>query len=173
MRYFLLFVGMLGINDLLASSCQVGNLPSRGKPLASKSPAKQYRLCCGLRATVRSHEVVITNAQGAVIARNSRLIRLAEDARDCPLDGFYAIAVKGNYFTLEQQNCAGWFFINEYITFRYVPGTGQIQLHKFGQSFTDRREPNKTIPDKVITSKEFGQRYFSQVALDALESLND
>lgn len=173
MRYFLLCVTVVGSTGLAASGYQAGGLARRAASLVSKDPAKHYRLCGGLRATVQGHEVTITTAEGALIARNSQLIRLAADARDCPLDGFYAIVTKGNYFTIEQQNCSGWFFINEYMTFRYVPGTRNIELHKFGLAFTDRRAPDKAIPDKIFTSKHFGQRLFSQVKLAELEALDD
>jgi len=157
---------------LPASSYQDGGATTRHNALASQMAAKQYPLCCGLRATVKGRAVLITNAKGVVVAQNKQLIRLADEHTDCPSEGFERLVSKGNYFTIEQQNCGGWFFINEYITFYYVPGTGKIELHKVSFSFTDRREPDKTIPDKVFTKKQFGQRDFSRVTLDSLELLN-
>jgi hypothetical protein len=172
MRYFLLAVSLVSSAGLPATGYQTSSLAAtQQKRPASAKPLAHYRLGNGLRAAVQGHEITITNAAGAVVARNARLIRLADDARACPLDGFSAIVSKGNYFTIEQQNCAGWFFINEYITFRYVPGTGKIQLHKVGLAYTDRREPNKDISSKVFTNKQFGERYFSQVTLETLEAL--
>jgi len=160
MHYLLLWISLVGGSRAAVAKCQAGS-------------AKEYPLCCGMRAAVRGHTIEITNAKGVVIARNSQLIRLADDNATCPADGFSKLVSKGNYFTIEQQNCGGWFFINEYITFQYVPATGKIQLHKYGLSFTDRREPDKAIPDKISTAKQFGQRYFDQVTLGSLEQLNN
>jgi hypothetical protein len=172
MSCFLLRVGIVGGAGLAASGYQAGGPARRDTPLVSEAPTQHYLLCGGLRATLQGHEVAITTAKGVLIARNKQLIRLATDARDCPLDGFYAIVTKGNYFTIEQQNCSGWFFINEYMTFRYVPNTRKIELYKFGLTFTDRRAPNKIIPDKIFTNKQFGQRHFGQVTLAELEALD-
>ena len=130
-----------------------------------------FRLAGGLRLTVQGHSAIVANAQGVVVAQNDHLIRQLDDNGNCPSEGFRTVAVKGNFFTIEQQNCGGWFFIDEYLTFRYVPATGKIQLHKFGQSFIDRRDPNKELPDKVLTEKQFGRRYFDQVDTEALYSL--
>lgn len=172
MRCFLLSVSLVSSAGLPAIGYQAGSLAAaQQKRPPGTTPLAHYQLGSGLKATVQGHEITITNAAGVVIARNARLIRLADDARACPLDGFSAIVSKGDYFTIEQQNCAGWFFINEYITFRYVPGTSKIQLHKVGLAYTDRREPTKDIPTKIFTNKQFGERYFSQVTLESLEAL--
>jgi len=169
---FLLLMNMWSGTALPATSYQDGGGTTRHNAAAGPSAAKQYPLCCGLRVTVKGRAVLITNAKGVVIAQNKQLIRLEDEHTDCPSEGFERLVSKGNYFTIEQQNCGGWFFINEYITFCYVPGTGKIQLHKVSFSVTDRREPDKKIPDKVFTQKQFGQRDFSRVTLDSLELLN-
>lgn len=41
----------------------------------------------------------------------------------CPAEGFERIAVKDNYFTIEEANCDGWFYIKTYITFVCLRGT--------------------------------------------------
>ena len=148
---FALLLGLLGHPE---APRQVA--PTAGTP-------QTFRLPGGLRLTVRGHAAVITNAKGTVLARNNRLIQRADDHTDCPAEGFQTVVVKGNFFTIEQQNCGGWLFINEYFTFRYEPATGAIRLHKFGQTFTDRREPDKEMPDKILTEKDFGRRSFAQL----------
>jgi hypothetical protein len=170
--YYWLLMNLGSGPALPASSYQDGGAAARHNALVSPMAAKQYPLCGGLRATVKGQTVLITNAKGVVVAQNKQLIRLPDEHTDCPSEGFERLVSKGNYFTIEQQNCGGWFFINEYITFYYVPGTGKIQLHKVSFSVTDRREPDKKIPDKVFTKKQFGQRYFNRVTLDSLELLN-
>jgi hypothetical protein len=131
-----------------------------------------YRLPGGLRARVHGSDVVITNGAGVVVARNSALIRREDEDQSCPSEGFERIVSKGNYFTIEQQTCGGWFFVNEYITFRYVKASGQIMLYKYGRVSTDRRDPNKVTPAELYTAKQLGQRSFTQVtkaSLDAIE----
>ena len=78
----------------------------------------------------------------------------------CPSDGFGNIVVKDNYFTVEQNTCGGWYFADEYITFKYDLETKQIIFHKFSQSLTDRNNPEKEIPESSITSKNFGNIKF-------------
>jgi hypothetical protein len=150
--YFALLLGLPGHPDT----------PRQGAP-AVDAP-QTFRLPGRLRLTVQGHAAVITTAKGAVLARNLHLIQRPDDHTDCPAEGFQTVVVKGNFFTIEQQNCGGWFFINEYLTFRYEPATGAIRLHKFGQTFTDRREPDKEVPDKILTEKDFGRRSFAQVS---------
>ena len=134
-------------------------------------PAPTFRLAGGLRLTVRGHAAVITNAKGGVVAQNNHIIRQLDDNGNCPSEGFRRVVSTGNFFTIEQQNCGGWFFIDEYITFRYVPATGEIRLHKFGLTFTDRRNPDQAVPDRVYTEKQFGTRTFNQFQADDIYPL--
>ncbi|MFH7015051.1 hypothetical protein [Flavobacterium sp. FlaQc-47] len=78
----------------------------------------------------------------------------------CPSDGFQSLVVKDNYLTIEQNTCGGWYIIDEYTTFKFDITSNEIVLHKFGQSFTDRKDPNKDVPDSVLSNKNFGKILF-------------
>ena len=92
------------------------------------------------------------------ISKNVNIIQTANYS--CPSDGFGNIVVKDNYFTVEQNTCGGWYFADEYITFKYVMETKKIILQKFSQVFTDRKDPNREIPESTATSKNFGPIQF-------------
>lgn len=78
----------------------------------------------------------------------------------CPSDGFQSLVVKDNYFTIEQNTCGGWYLIDEYTTFKFDMASNEIVLHKFGQSYTDRKDPNKDVPNSVFSNKNFGKILF-------------
>ena len=168
-------VSYLVLFSNLATS--LGSFPATSPPQPSQLPVKAgpvavYQLPGGLRAQVRGSDLVITNGAGVVVARNSKLIRGEDENQRCPSDGFERIVSKGDYFTIEQQTCGGWLFIQEYITFHYVKASGAIVLHKYGRVPTDRRDPNKVMPAELYTAKQLGQRPFAQVTkalLDAVE----
>jgi hypothetical protein len=130
-----------------------------------------YQLPGGLRAQVHGSDVVITNGAGVVVARNSHLIRREDEDQSCPSEGFERIVSKGDYFTIEQQTCGGWFLVNEYITFRYLKASGKIVLHKYGRVPTDRRDPNKVMPTELYTAKQLGQFAFAQVTKASLDAV--
>jgi hypothetical protein len=157
------------LGGFLAIAPPVAATPSQ-LPLKD-SPTAVCQLAGGLRARVQGSEVVITNGAGAVVARNSKLIRREDEDQSCPSDGFERMVAKGDYFTIEQQTCGGWFFIKEYITFRYVRASGKIVLHKYGRVATDRRDPNKEIPAEQYTAKQLGQRSFAQVTKASLDAV--
>lgn len=92
------------------------------------------------------------------LSKNVNIIQTANS--NCPSDGFGNIVVKDNYFTVEQNSCGGWYFADEYITFKYIMETKQIVLQKFSQVFTDRKDPNREIPDLIANSKNFGTLEF-------------
>ncbi|MCV9926934.1 SH3 domain-containing protein [Flavobacterium sp. LS1R49] len=79
---------------------------------------------------------------------------------NCPSDGFQSLVVKDNYFTIEQNTCGGWYLIDEYTTFKFDKNSDEIVLHKFGQSFSDRKNPDKVIPDLLLSTKNFGKILF-------------
>lgn len=158
----------------LGSFPYLGSRPARepSQLPAQPSPGAVYQLPGGLQAQVHGADMVISNGAGAVVARNSKLIRREDENQRCPSDGFERIVAKGDYFTIEQQTCGGWFFFKEYITFRYVKASGKIMLYKYGRVPTDRRDPSKVVPAELYTAKHLGQRPFAQVTkalLDAVE----
>ena len=89
---------------------------------------------------------------------------------NCPSNGFDNLIIKDNYFTIEQGICGGWNFINEYITFKWDKETDKVILHKYSQSFTDRRDPNKEIPLNLYNNKDFGKINFESFTQDLIAS---
>ncbi|MBV6878680.1 hypothetical protein NG800_002210 [Epilithonimonas ginsengisoli] len=89
-----------------------------------------------------------------------------------PAEGFKDVVVKNNYFTIEQQEGAGWLFIDTYTTFKYDITKKEIILSKYGRSFTDRRDPDKSIRDEIYTSKDFKTINFENANSDDLKKLN-
>jgi hypothetical protein len=77
------------------------------------------------------------------------------------------LVTKGNYFTIEQQNCSGWHYINEYITFKYSDVNKEFYLHKFGLQYTNRAA-QENIEEKVVTPKQFGSIVFTHTSVDEL-----
>lgn len=92
------------------------------------------------------------------VYNNSNIIYTSNST--CSSDGFQSLVVKDNYLTIEQNTCGGWYLIDEYITFKFDTNSNEIVLHKFGQSFTDRKDPNKEVPDSVLSNKNFGKILF-------------
>lgn len=84
-------------------------------------------------------------------------------------EGFMDIVAKGKYFTIESVQDGGWFFVNTYITFKYDDLTKQVLLYRYGESYTDRREPEKDIPDYIVKIKE--RIPFSQNAIEYIENM--
>lgn len=112
----------------------------------------------------------ILDAAGRVIDSNTALIRLSDEGGRCPSEGFQRIVVKGDYFTIEQQTCSGMDFVDEYITFKAAPD-GRIYLHKFSIVRTDRSDPERNIPQRDLTTSDFGKIGLGDVRLDALYEL--
>jgi len=132
----------------------------------------KYRLASGLLCLVKDKVITITAANGKPLFKNSTIIRKKDENGTCPSEGFLNIVSKGEYFTVEQQNCGGWCFVDEYITFKYLRKNEKIILYKFGLRYTDRSDPNKEIPEKVFDHKQFGTLYFEQVHIDSLYKYN-
>ncbi len=118
-----------------------------------------------LRVNGKSLEIL--DSLGNTIMKNPSILRLLDEGGQCPSEGFQRIAVKGDYFTIEQQSCGGMLFIDEYITFK-ATSDGRIYLHRFSIVKTDREDPERVIPQQDLTTKNFGQIGFEDVALRSL-----
>lgn len=138
-------------------------------PAPKNDSAKTYPLSLGLILKIVGHSATIIDEKGNVLAENRNLIRVADDQGDCPSEGFRNVAVKGDFFTIEQQNCSRNLFVDEYVTFKLV--SGKCQLHKMGFSYSDREDPDATLPDDILTQKDFGKLDFQSVDLDSLYRL--
>lgn len=129
-----------------------------------------YTLDNGLTIKVYDKNIAVSTKTGKQYL-NKHIIRQPDEQEDCPSEGFMDIVHKAPYFTIEQQNCSGWMLINEYISFKYIPETDDIHLHRFGLQYIDRRHPDKEIPEKVMTQKDFGVRSFEEVKMEELYAL--
>jgi hypothetical protein len=129
---------------------------------------KTFDVDNGLKILVEGKKVTVNLNSGEELASNLHIIRKKDENAGCPSEGFTNIVGKGIYFTIEQQNCSGWLFINEFITFKFLENERKVLLHKFGLRYIDRRNPEKTIPEKVYTQKDFGKKYFGEVHIDSL-----
>lgn len=118
--------------------------------------------------------IIILNKKGNEfykIYQNNNLVYKFND--NCPADGYDGIVVKNNFFTVQQISCIDFEFVNSYITFKIDESTDKIYLHKYGEEYTDRSDPNKKIPLKTWSTKDFGIKKFEDVSEDFLKSLRD
>jgi hypothetical protein len=134
---------------------------------ANDDESEIYTLASGHSIVVTNKTINIKNREGTVVLSNSNLIRGLDGNETCPSEGFMALVTKGNYFTIEQQNCSGWQYINEYITFKYSDVDKEFYLHKFGLQYIDRAAP-ENIEEKVVTPKQFGSINFTRTSVDEL-----
>ncbi|SFI50085.1 DUF3828 domain-containing protein [Halpernia frigidisoli] len=88
-----------------------------------------------------------------------------------PAEGFRNLTIKNNFFTIEQQEGSGWFFIDSYTTFKYDKITKEIVLTKYGESFTDRRDPDKVIPDKVLRNGDLKKVSFIEFNSETINKI--
>ncbi|WP_379968304.1 DUF3828 domain-containing protein [Epilithonimonas sp. UC225_85] len=86
-----------------------------------------------------------------------------------PAEGFRNLIIKNNFFTIEQQEGGGKYFIDSYTTFKYDNQSKNIILSKYGKSYTDRNDPDKLIPDNIYTSKDFKTITFEEYDAQNLE----
>lgn len=88
----------------------------------------------------------------------------------CISEGFSKIAVKNNYFTIEHQDCSDYnVLVTTYITFKVIGN--EIYLHKYGESYFDKSNHEKSLPMKVWSDKNFGKIKFEDVTTEFLEKL--
>ncbi|UHO37038.1 hypothetical protein H5J24_14860 [Chryseobacterium capnotolerans] len=94
--------------------------------------------------------------------------KVLEGNANCPDISLDNIALKNNYFTIEKYNCTDKFYLKEYITFKFDK---DLLLHKYSIEFTDRHDPDKSIPNKNYTSKDLGNVKFENVDREFLINL--
>ncbi len=90
---------------------------------------------------------------------------------NCPADGYGGIVSKNNYFTIQQIFCMGFLFVNSYTTFKIDENINTIYLHKYGEEYTNRSNPDEKIPTRIWTTKDFGNVEFENVTEDFLKGL--
>ncbi|MEJ5104733.1 hypothetical protein [Chryseobacterium sp. MYb328] len=94
--------------------------------------------------------------------------KVLEGNPNCPDTSLDNIVLKNNYFTIEKYNCTDKYYLKEYITFKFDK---DLLLHKYSIEFTDRHDPDKSIPNKNYTSKDFGNVKFENVDREFLINL--
>ena len=112
---------------------------------------------------------IILYKNGKKIAQSNNLIHPYND--NCPADGFQRLVSKNNYFTIEQSYCKEFLFVSSYTTFKIDEKSGYILLHKYGEIYTDRSNPDQSISDKTWTEKDFGVIKFEYVTEELLSKL--
>ncbi|CAM3791607.1 hypothetical protein FLGE108171_15160 [Flavobacterium gelidilacus] len=119
-----------------------------------------------------SNPIVILEKSGKDFIKlneNNKIIFKYND--NCPADGFIGIVTKDNYFTIQQIFCKDFLFVTSYTTFKIDEKTNHIELHKYGQEYADRSNPDKDIPTKIWTNKDFGNIKFEDVSEDFIINL--
>ncbi len=89
----------------------------------------------------------------------------------CPADGYQEAVAKGRFFTIRQTVCDGWLFVQQYITFAYDRRLGAVVLHKYGERYTDRTDPDRDISERVLKGAQLPRvRFedFSEATMVAL-----
>lgn len=94
--------------------------------------------------------------------------KVLEGNSNCPDTSLDNIVLKNNYFTIEKYNCTDKYYLKEYITFKFDK---DLLLHKYSIEFTDRYDPDRNIPNKIYTSKDFGNIKFENVTREFLLNL--
>lgn len=142
--------------------------------------SNEYKVEVLERTDLKDKENVQHNSNPIIILQkqDKDFIRLKENAHlifdyddNCPADGFTRVVFKNEYFTIEQTFCSDFKFVNSYTTFRIDENTNEIYLHKYGEEYTDRSNPDKDIPSKIWTTKDFGEVKFEDVNEDFLKNL--
>jgi hypothetical protein len=64
-------------------------------------------------------------------------------------------------------------FVNSYTTFKIDDKTNNIYLHKYSEEYSDRSDPDKEIPVKTWSTKDFGVVKFEVVTEDFLIKLHN
>ena len=96
------------------------------------------------------------------IKRNSTVVFEYYD--NCPANGYESIVAKANYFTIQQSSCVDFLFVTSYTTFKIDEVSSSITLHKYGEEYTDRSNPDHSIPSKTWSAKDFGIIKFENTA---------
>lgn len=94
--------------------------------------------------------------------------KILDGNMSCPDTSVDKIALKKNYFTIEKYNCNDKYYLKEYITFKF---DNDLVLHRYDIEFTDKHDPDKSVPNKNYTSKDFGKVKFENVDREFLIKL--
>lgn len=90
---------------------------------------------------------------------------------NCPADGYGGIYIHNKKIKLKQIFCQDFFFVNSTVTFS-PDKNGDLILDSYTEQYTDRSNPNKKIPIKKWTKKQFGLINFIEVKRELFLKLN-
>lgn len=102
------------------------------------------------------------------INENNNLI--FKNDENCVIGEYSKTSVKNNYFTIEQVYCKGFLYVQSYTTFKIIDNDN-IFLHKYGEEYTDRSNPDKDIQSITKSEKDFGKVRFENVTEEFLMKL--
>lgn len=163
------------LNKMVNNNSTVFSLPNNLFVYDSASVIvnnKKYEIYVLEKSDLKDAENAQHNSNSILILSNQveGLIKLKENNKivfaynsNCPSDGFEKIVAKNEYFTIEQSFCASNLFVNSYTTFKIDDKTNAVLLSKYGEEYTDRNNPEKDLPTKTWTSKDFGKVNFEDV----------
>jgi len=123
----------------------------------TKLQTNTYKLNNGQTILIENNKLSILNSKGKTILTNNNIIRVKDGNQQCISDGFQKITSKGDFFTVEQQNCSNKYIIGEYITFKYNKNSNNYHLSKIGYTYVDKKNPENKISDKIYTPNDFGE----------------
>ncbi|UGU14790.1 hypothetical protein LS482_13925 [Sinomicrobium kalidii] len=133
-----------------------------------ESDSLVYELNNELKAVVKQKDLRLVDKTGKLLGENNSIIRITDESGNCFSEGFRTIVSKGDYFTVEQQNCSNKYIIDEYITFKYDSVTKNYMLHKLGFVYSDKANPDTLEKEKIFSAKDFGKIKFSEFNLDSV-----
>ncbi|WP_031457437.1 hypothetical protein [Flavobacterium chungangense] len=98
---------------------------------------------------------------------NNSIIR--KNNFNCAAEGFSTIVSKNNYFTIESQICSDYIEISSYLTFKVIGKN--ILLYKYSQTYFDKADHDRIIPQRTWGVKDFHNVNFEDVTDDFLIKL--
>lgn len=119
----------------------------------------------------QTHLLVISGKSATLINTNSgnqqkheTLIRLQDENQSCMSDGFIGIKKLNQGFDIVQQNCGGWFLIEEVLSFSSNQGSGSYALSHVELKFLDKRAPESE--PKIFTREVSPSIPLSKINID-------
>jgi len=121
-----------------------------------KHDSKTYKISNRFKIKINNKNLSILDSKGKIVFVNDKIIRLKDENQQCMSQGFQNIVSKGDFFTVEQQNCSNKYIIGEYITFKYNKTAENYFLSKIGYIYIDKQNPDNKKEDKIFTPIDFG-----------------
>ena len=92
-------------------------------------------------------------------------------SNQCPAEGFRLLSCNNDSFTIVQQLCSGWYFVDETFGFNYSTLNNKIYLNSYKRKKIDRRFPEKEPVVKEYFQDQFGEVLFQDVNREFLMNL--